>query len=162
MTNRVWLTSDTHFGHKKIITFEPTRAFDTIEQHDDELVRRWNDAVKPKDTVWHLGDVLFGLESFDILRRLNGIKRLVMGNHDAYPIGRYAEHFVSIHGTVKYRDCVLTHVPVHPYQKYRFKANIHGHLHSKTLDDPWYINVCPEHHNLTPVLADKIIPKTGD
>lgn len=159
MSNRVWLTGDTHFGHKKLLLLEPTRAFDSVEEHDEELVRRWNDAVKPKDTVWHLGDVLFGTALFDILPRLNGIKRLVMGNHDQYPIERYIEHFSSIHGCAVYRDCILTHVPVHPYQKYRFKANVHGHMHNAVLDDPWYINVCMERHNLTPVLADKLIPR---
>lgn len=156
--NRVFIISDTHFGHKKIIDFEQaTRPFKTIEEHDAELVRRWNDAVGPKDTVWHLGDVLFGVNSFDILEQLNGTKRLVMGNHDHYPIGRYMDHFNSIHGTATVRDYILTHVPVHPGQFGRFKGNIHGHLHSKMLDDPRYINVSAEHISLTPKLLDTVI-----
>ena len=41
-------------------------------------MRRWNATVKPKDTVWHLGDMLFGRGSFATLRLLNGVKKLVM------------------------------------------------------------------------------------
>lgn len=85
--NRVFAVSDTHFGHRKVIEFEPARAhFATIEEHDRELVERWNATVKPKDTVWHLGDVFFGgRDAHGILASLNGLKRLVLGNHDAYP-----------------------------------------------------------------------------
>lgn len=47
---------------------------------------------------------------------------------------------------------ILTHIPVHPYQlEYRFKYNIHGHMHSKALDDPRYICVSAERVNLTPI-----------
>lgn len=158
MSNRVFVISDTHFGHKNILNFEAeSRPFATIEEHDGELVRRWNSVVKKNDTVWHLGDVLFGEHSFDTLKRLNGVKHLVMGNHDHYPIARYVEHFNKILGAVKLQDCILSHVPVHTSQLRRFKANIHGHLHSKTLDDPRYINVCAEHWNLTPVLLDTVL-----
>lgn len=158
--NRIFIISDTHFGHAKICEFEhAARPFASVEEHDDELVRRWNDAVKPKDTVWHLGDVLFGEGAFDTLARLNGVKKLVMGNHDHYPIARYAEHFSTIQGAVKMRECIFTHIPVHPNQLYRFRANIHGHLHSKTMGDDRYVNVSAEQINLTPVLLDKVLAK---
>lgn len=156
--NRVFVIADTHFGHKKIIEFEHGhRPFSTIEEHDDELVLRWNDAVRKNDTVWHLGDVLFGTDAFTTLGRLNGVKHLVMGNHDHYPTDRYLEHFNKVYGAANLRGYILSHIPVHPGQFGRFKGNIHGHLHSKHLDDPRYINVSAEHINLTPVLLDAVI-----
>jgi calcineurin-like phosphoesterase family protein len=156
--NRVFIISDTHFGHKKIIAFESTnRPFKTTQEHDLELVKRWNETVNPKDTVWHLGDVLFGKESFEILSQLNGVKKLVMGNHDRYPTTDYLKYFNQVYGAAELRNCILTHVPVHPSQFRRFKYNIHGHLHSNKLDDPRYINVSAEHTNLTPVLLDTVI-----
>ena len=84
MTNKVYIVADTHFGHRKVIQFEAEkRPFSTIEEHDRELVARWNATVRQKDTVWHLGDVFFGgREAHSILGELNGIKRLVLGNHD--------------------------------------------------------------------------------
>jgi calcineurin-like phosphoesterase family protein len=156
--NRVFIISDTHFGHKKILEFEAeTRPFKTIEEHDDELVRRWNDAVSKKDTVWHLGDVLFGEGSFATLARLNGIKNLVMGNHDHYPTARYLEHFNTVLGCASVRGYLLTHVPIAQSQFYRFKGNIHGHMHSMVMDDSRYINVSAERINLTPKLLDTVI-----
>ena len=156
--NRIFVISDTHFGHKKIIEFEAeNRPFATVEEHDAELVRRWNAAVKPKDTVWHLGDVLFGRGSFKILGALNGVKKLVMGNHDRYPSQLYLEHFSQVVGSAEMRGCILTHVPVHPSQFERYKANIHGHLHSTRLEDERYINVSAECIGLAPVPLDDLL-----
>lgn len=158
--NRVFIISDTHFGHAKILEFQAhTRPFRDIGEHDEALVMRWNGVVRPKDTVWHLGDVLFGRDSFAILGRLNGIKKLVMGNHDRYPSRLYLEHFNSVSGAVKFNGCILTHVPVHPEQFGRYSANIHGHLHSKTLEDERYINVSADHIGLAPVPLDEIMER---
>jgi calcineurin-like phosphoesterase family protein len=160
MNNRIFIISDTHFGHKRICEFEKdARPFETVEQHDAELVDRWNSVVNKNDTVWHLGDVLFSAASFELLPKLNGVKKLVMGNHDHYNVKRYAEHFSEIFGCVSMRDCIFTHVPIHPNQFYRFKANIHGHMHSNVIDDPRYINVSAEQNNLTPQLLDKVLQK---
>ena len=160
MSARVFVVSDTHFGHKKIIQFEAEkRPFFSIEEHDEELVYRWNNVVRPQDTVWHLGDVLFGAKSFEHLPRLNGKKRLVLGNHDQFAVEKYLEHFVEIAGAVNYRGCLFTHVPVHPGQFYRFRGNVHGHTHSSSLPDPRYIPVSIEHTELAPVLLDKVLAK---
>jgi len=78
-----WFTSDTHFGHKRIIELS-NRPFDSVENMNEQLVENWNYFVKPEDTVYHLGDVALGsfLESLAYVGRLNGIKHLVVGNHD--------------------------------------------------------------------------------
>lgn len=150
---QVYAIGDTHFGHRKIVGFEPTfRPFATIEEHDAELVRRWNATVKPTDIVWHLGDVVFGRDAFKYLGQLNGRKRLIMGNHDTYPLHLYAEHFDRIQGAWEYDDCIMTHIPVHEGQLKRYEFNIHGHLHSKSLPDPHYICLSAEHTDLRPVL----------
>lgn len=157
--NKIFVISDTHFGHRKIVEFEKEhRPFATIEEHDAELVRRWNAVVGKKDTVWHLGDVLFGRDAFATLGKLNGIKKLVMGNHDRYPSALYLEHFNVVLGAAEVRGCILTHIPVHVSQFPRYKYNIHGHLHSKTMNDGRYINVSCEHTGLAPVLLDHVLP----
>ena len=158
--NRVFVISDTHFGHKKVIEFEPVhRPFATIEEHDRELVERWNATVKPNDTVWHLGDVFMGgRDNHAVLGQLNGIKRLVLGNHDVYPLEIYQQYFGKIFGAAELRGCVLTHIPVHPSQlETRYAANLHGHLHSKKVDDKRYICVSVEHTALAPVLLDEVL-----
>lgn len=156
---RKFLIADLHLGHKKVIAFEnAARPFATIEEHDEAMVERWNSVVSKRDVVWVLGDVLFGQHSFATLGKMRGMKRLVMGNHDQYPIAKYAEHFSSIYGCVRESGVILSHVPVHPDQlKKRFAANVHGHLHSNTVDDPRYYCVSAEQNNLTPILFDKVM-----
>lgn len=161
--SNLFFISDTHWGHRSITSFEAEyRPFASLEEHDECLIDRWNSIITKRDTIWHLGDVFFGRPTAErVLPRLNGNKKLILGNHDRYPIEVYAKHFSKIFGVAKVHDCVLSHVPVHPNQKYRFRANIHGHLHSRFVTrtepgrgdwrDPWYINVCVEHWNLMPV-----------
>ena len=164
MNNRVFVTADTHFGHRKIIEFEAEyRPFKTIQEHDRELVERWNQTVRPKDTVWHLGDVYFGgSANHTILGSLNGVKRLVLGNHDAYPLAIYQQYFGKIYGVAEYRHCILTHVPVHESQKRRYEKNIHGHTHSSIVGDPFYLCVSVERWDLRPVLLDSLLPRRAD
>lgn len=158
VNNRVFVIADTHFGHKKIVQFEAaTRPFASVEEHDAELVRRWNATVNKHDTVWHLGDVLFGVEAFATLALLNGVKKLVLGNHDRYPCASYLEHFSQVTGAAEVRGCIMTHIPIHPGQFRRYRANIHGHLHSNKLDDPRYICVSAEHTGLAPKLLDTVL-----
>lgn len=80
----LFFTSDTHFGHKFILTAGEGRPFTTIEEHDEALVNNWNSVVGPNDTVVHLGDVVMGTrtENLQIIKRLNGTKILIPGNHD--------------------------------------------------------------------------------
>ena len=120
-----------------MIEFEPlARPFATIEDHDRALVERWNATVNPKDTVWHLGDVFFGKDGHLVLASLHGLKKLVLGNHDHYPLAVYQQYFSKIFGAAELGGCILTHVPVHPVQlEKRYKRNLHGHMHSKRLPD---------------------------
>lgn len=78
-----FFTSDTHFGHARIIELSD-RPFNDVDHMNSEIVRRWNEVVSPDDTVYHLGDVALGsiADSLPIVSRLNGFKVMVTGNHD--------------------------------------------------------------------------------
>lgn len=81
---KLHFTSDTHFGHRNVIDLDG-RPFETVEEMDEALVRNWNARVGQRDTVWHLGDLFMGASierASDILERLNGEIRLILGNHD--------------------------------------------------------------------------------
>lgn len=85
----VWFVSDTHFSHKNIIKY-CDRPFKDIDHMNEALVNNWNEVVMPEDTVFHLGDVALGpiAESLPIIKRLNGYKVLIPGNHDRPFINR--------------------------------------------------------------------------
>lgn len=75
--------SDTHWGHSNIIKYS-NRPFNSVEEMNEGLIKNWNAVVKQTDTVWHLGDVTFtNYPDFrKILKRLNGFKNIILGNHD--------------------------------------------------------------------------------
>lgn len=155
---RVFGIGDTHFGHGNILKYEPAyRPFSSIEEHDETLVKNWNSAVNPTDTVWHFGDVVFGRGSLKILERLNGHKRLILGNHDTASFAELEKYFSTIVPYAKYKGVLLSHIPVHPCQIGRYRGNIHGHMHGKDVGDPRYFNISAEKINLTPILLDKVI-----
>lgn len=162
---------DTHFGHKNIIKYESeARPFSSIEEMNEELIKRWNNTVRPKDRVIHVGDFCFGAANIVIAGRLNGQKTLVMGNHDTYPTDKYLKHFAKVLGCLEFDNNIVTHIPVHQDQFDRYSYNIHGHLHSKYVMvmppacrgwvlDRRYINVSCEHINLTPISYDAILSR---
>lgn len=159
--SQVFLISDTHFFHERVLQFEPTaRPFATVEEMNETLVDNWNKTVSKRDTVWHLGDVCFGhVRNLQIIRRLNGHKNLILGNHDNYGIHAYGALFNKIEAVKKYDSYLLSHIPIHPDQFYRFKGNVHGHLHSNLVKlkpswdqpDDRYVNVSCEHTGLAPI-----------
>src|ERR1700743_2353660 len=155
----VWLTSDTHFGHVGVTKFlkedgSKLRPWDNIYDMDDALVENWNSVVKPTDKVYHLGDVVINRRAFSTLFRLNGEKVLIKGNHDLFRLEEYLPHFKDIRAYHVMDNLILSHIPIHPDSKGRFRGNIHGHLHSNSLDDPWYKCVCVEQTNFTPILFE--------
>jgi len=79
----IYFTSDLHFGHQNIISY-CSRPFSSVDEMNDDLVRRWNATVSDEDTIYVLGDVAMGqLEhSLSWVNKLAGTKLLVPGNHD--------------------------------------------------------------------------------
>jgi len=154
-----WFISDTHFGHRGILTYEAKyRPFATIEEHDEELIKRWNELVRPDDKVFHMGDFCINRGALQVGTRLNGRKILVMGNHDTFKTQEYLDAgFIRLCGALQFENLILSHIPVHTQQlEYRFFANIHGHLHSKSLPDWRYLNVGCEHTDLRPITLEEV------
>jgi len=77
-----WFTADLHLGHDNIRR-HCNRPFKTVEEMDETIIRNWNSVVSDRDTVWVLGDFSYRSQPADnYLRRLNGHKNLIIGNHD--------------------------------------------------------------------------------
>lgn len=157
-----FIVSDTHFGHANICRFTradgtPLRPWNDVSEMDEDMVDKWNAVVRPNDKVYHLGDVVIGRKHLQIMSRLNGDKVLIKGNHDIFKIHDYLEHFRDVRGSHVMDNMLMTHIPVHPSSKGRFKANVHGHTHSNVVvdhegnPDSWYIPVSVEHTNYAPV-----------
>ena len=167
MKNR-WIVSDTHFGHKGVTQFlkadgTKVRPWDNPDEMDEDMVRMWNELIAPNDRVYHLGDVVINRRCLPILDRLNGKKVLIRGNHDIFHLDEYTRYFEDIRGynILSKERIIMSHIPVHPSQLERWKANVHGHLHTNVLDDPRYINVCVEQTDFKPVLLEEVLDKVS-
>lgn len=160
--SNVYVISDLHFGHRKMAKY---RGFDSVEEHDQHIINSWNSVVTKNDSVWILGDITMEKKvHYELLSKLNGIKRVVLGNHDMPKPSHNQEllkYVNSLSGAVTDRKdrYVLTHIPVHPSELGRFGVNIHGHLHEEVIDDDRYINVCCERVDYKPVLLNEILKK---
>lgn len=151
-----FLIADTHFGHAGVCNFlrndgTKLRPWTDPVQMDKDMVEYWNDTVRPNDKVYHLGDVVMHRKSLETLDQLHGDKILVKGNHDIFKLEDYTKYFRDIRAYVVMDNFILSHIPVHPESKGRFKGNIHGHLHANKLDDPWYLCVSVEQINYRPI-----------
>ena len=158
-----YFIGDTHFGHDAVYRFTHSdgsrvRDFaDNSEDGDAIMVERWNKVVKPNDRVYHLGDVAFPRRKLVLLDQLNGNKILIKGNHDQFAVKDYMKYFKDIRGAFELYKMMLTHIPIHPQQLERFDANIHGHIHDRTMGDRRYINVSVEMLNATPISLDEVL-----
>lgn len=172
--HNVFFISDTHFGHANILTFKDNdgnalRSFSSVEEMDEHMVEQWNKTVRPVDKIYHLGDCVIARKNLPILGRLNGKKRLVRGNHDIFKTEEYMQYFEEIYGVRVFSQegLICSHIPLHPDSLYRWRANVHGHLHSnrvmqktyKQVIDPRYISVCVEQINYTPIHLDEILDR---
>jgi len=169
---KVWLVSDTHFGHdacytkfKNNLTGEPLRPWATNANEGDEIIREvWNSRVSPNDKVYHLGDVAIPRRGLKMLDGLHGRMVLIRGNHDIFKLKDYAEYFDDIRGSHKIADTILTHIPIHSdsIPTHWCRGNIHGHLHSNlvmlddTTADPRYQNVSIEYTDRGPIEFEKV------
>ncbi len=176
-----FLVSDTHFGHEKTCTVfkradgSPLRPFKTVEEMDEEMIKRWNDRVRPKDKVYHLGDVVINRKFLSVLGRLNGDKVLIRGNHDIFKLEDYTPYFRDVRGCHVMNGMIFTHIPVHEESLGRFGTNVHGHLHYQRVMkqdivdnknghviynglkvDPRYHCVCVEQTNFAPISLEEV------
>ena len=82
----IFFTGDLHFGHANVIAFD-NRPFESVEEMDAELIRRWNNKVGKGDLTYVLGDMIWKARNDDapeLIKSLNGQIILIKGNHDRF------------------------------------------------------------------------------
>lgn len=142
---------------------------------NEAMIDNWNSLVKDNDHIWHLGDVAMGQSSGahnNLLRRLKGKKRLVVGNHDKLKSEALHQNFEKIELWRGFHEHGFTcvHIPLRIGQLRDGSVCVHGHLHQNlimhdaqmgcaSVPDTRYINVCVEHTDYKPVHMDEIIAR---
>ena len=106
--------------------------------------------------MYRLGDIAMSKKFLPILNQLNGTKILIKGNHDQEKLSVYQQYFKDVRASHQLDKMLLTHIPIHPESLSRWKANVHGHLHHRSLNDPRYFGVSVEQINYTPISLEDI------
>ena len=135
---KVFFMGDCHFGHKNIIKY-CNRPFKDVDDMTEKLIKLWNNVVGNNDIVYVVGDfALCGKQKIiEIGQRLNGRKRLILGNHDQASIATYREagfEIVYNHPIVLDEFFVVSHEPMVGFSPSMPFANIFAHVH----DNPAY------------------------
>jgi len=77
-----FFTSDWHLGHEKSLVFDK-RPFRDLTHMHETLITRYNSTVPESGICYFLGDIGNQTEVMaKVIKRLNGTKVLVLGNHD--------------------------------------------------------------------------------
>ena len=166
--DKVFFTSDTHFGHSNIIKY-CNRPFKNAEEMNQALVDNWNKVVPPDGIVFHLGDFAFRTTNSaikHIIESLNGQIYITWGNHDREKQIRKAlckkliveADLLEI--TVKddelvddYQKVVMCHYPLLAWHGnhrgyWQFFGHCHGNVES---NKPVQIDVGVDVTNFTPL-----------
>ena len=166
---KIYVISDHHFFHSKIIQYERPEFNDVFEMNEF-IVKLHNETITPDDVVIFLGDFCFKKNAIkDFLNRMNGHKYLLLGNHDKIDLAkRYGE--VGLEGIfttpVKIHDTYLSHQPLDKTDEddIHFKLlvksfnsnpngyNYHGHIHTIREQIHPYQNVSCEALGYKPLL----------
>lgn len=162
--NLIWVTSDTHFFHQKLIENGVRKP-----EFNKEIIAQWNTLVSPDDTVIHCGDVIMAShqEVGKVLKKLNGIKILVRGNHDQQRGANFWLNmgfaFVCDSFKLKYQGLTIK-FSHKPRASLNTDLNIHGHVHSEYRRSQLtfaltqrHINVAIDENELKLIQLDKII-----
>lgn len=171
----LWFTADTHFGHKRIVELAH-RPFSSIEEHDAEIIRRWNAQVLPTDTVYHLGDFAFTSDWNRYAARLNGSIHIIWGNHDhSKQRAKHSSLFASNHELLRIklshksiaREITMCHYPMRVWNKsHHGMWHLFGHEHgalNKIQDQLGFsFDVGVDSWDYAPVSLDRVAEKMNE
>lgn len=174
--NKIFFTSDTHFGHEFI---SKKRGFDSIQDHDETLIKNWNSRIDNGDRIYILGDFIFNtVEPNQYLKELNGEKFLILGNHDR--IGKHNEEiykkylvWIKDYFVLKIKNginipstkIVLSHYPFEVWDSDHYGSlSFFGHIHRECRHKPLQklpnrCNVGVDVWDFVPVELNEIINK---
>jgi calcineurin-like phosphoesterase family protein len=159
--DQTWFISDTHFDHSNIIGY-CARPFIDVNEMNEILENNWNATVNKQDSVYFLGDIVFGrgARKKDYwLSKLNGDIVYIRGNHDKETENTKTEEKLEYKG----HKFLLLHDPKDRPRDW-IDWVIHGDKHNNDLGkyplvnkEQKTVNVCVELIKYRPIEFDTII-----
>lgn len=175
MTQRTFFTSDIHFSHANIIKYS-NRPFADVAEMDEAMLKTINETVGPRDFLYILGDVSFAKPEYtkQMIKRMNGIKILVWGNHDQV-IRSNSEIRDLFHETHELLDrtfvvdgkrtkIVMCHYAMKVWNKSHHGAlHLFGHSHGTMPDDgSRSMDVGMDAVGMRPISLEEVVARLGE
>lgn len=165
----IYITSDLHLGHDRDFIYGP-RGFSNIKEHDETIIKNWNEIVKNEDIVYILGDIMLNdnKKGLAYLKSLKGKKKFIRGNHDndeRWKLIRQVGEIIGYATIIEYNGdrFYLSHYPTITTPKDVIKSHslycLYGHTHSKEKfynDNPNIYNVSVDANDLKPISIEDI------
>lgn len=154
MSNILFI-GDIHAGHDNSLKWR--LGFENMGNYMSIVDKNIRSKVTKRDITYFMGDIVLNESWAPYFKTLPGKKVLILGNHctERVSIKTLVDTFDEVHGMMKFKEFWLSHAPIHP-EELRGKVNIHGHVHSNTLNDSRYVNTSMENINYMPVSLDEI------
>jgi len=163
-----WFTADTHLGHGRIIEY-CKRPFFNSEEMEEVTLHRFNEVLRPGDTLFHLGDIAWSsypLERFFSRLRTKQVQ-LILGNHDRKKHSEYSKHCTWVGDlkgvTLPGGYAVLCHYPLRSWnRKGHGSVHLYGHVHGNLPGHDRSLDVGVDTKNFYPWHWDEIRDRLKD
>ena len=153
----IFFTADIHGDHENILKY-CNRPFRSISEMRRSIIERWNRVVDVNDEVYILGDLWLGHDFSSsehmkkFLKKLNGEKHLILGNHDRMDAFAYIRvGIASVHTSLYVEGAYLCHDPAWSVAQDASQMVFCGHVHTLFKKAKNCVNVGVDVWDFTPV-----------
>jgi calcineurin-like phosphoesterase family protein len=143
---RIWFTSDQHFGHRNVLRF-CHRPWEDVKDMGQSIINNWNEVVSDNDICFILGDMCWWESRHDVKRVMDKLKGSVIyvvpGNHCTRRSYELCDERIKLLDDVSaiylryegsdkiLKEIYVSHIPLMTWpHRERGSINLFGHIHS--------------------------------
>ena len=152
-----FFTADEHYHHPRIREY-CGRPFPSMEEGDNEIIRKHNEVVTSKDIVIHAGDTTFN-QSYQATMKyidcLNGQHFFIKGSHDRWLAG--SNHPYLWEKMIEGVYVVVCHYAMRVWPRSHYNSwCLYGHSHGKLAPVGKSYDVGVDNNQFYPISFDSL------
>ena len=160
----IFFTADLHLNSKNIISY-CNRPYNSVEEMNESIISNWNNKVGKQDVIYMLGDMFWGHNTYEYwLRRLNGQKHLILGNHDNKQTFKKMQQLGLVHSISQHKGIEIdgqyiwmSHYAHRTWNKSHYGSYmLYGHSHNTLSDYGLSTDVGIDKWNYSPVSFEEL------